>query len=80
MQADEIADQLDALDLAGVDGAFLYTYFAPSYPASEDPTRDLDAASYALLRSWPDGRAEPKLAYHTVAARYAAAREMAAKA
>ena len=73
-QAAELTDQLDAIQAAGADGAFVYTYVAPSYPASDDPQHDLDAASFALVRSWPDGRTEPKAAYRAIAERYAALR------
>ena len=38
-QAAEIDDQLDAIEAAGVDGAFLYTYFAPATrPARTRPS------------------------------------------
>ena len=71
-QAAELLDQLEAIESAGVDGAFVYTYVAPSYPSSPDPQRDLDAASFALVRSWPDGSTERKAAYRVVADRFAA--------
>ena len=54
-------------DMTGEVKRFNYTYVMPSYPSSLENAKDLDAASYALVRSWPDGRAEPKAAYHTVA-------------
>ena len=66
-QAQELAELLATAESSGIDGAFIYTYVAPSYPSSLENAKDLDAASYALVRSWPDGRAEPKAAYHTVA-------------
>jgi len=71
-QAAELTDQLDAIAESGAEGAFVYTYVAPSYPTSDDPTRDLDAASFALVRSWPDGRTQPKAAYRAIADRFAA--------
>jgi len=53
---------------AGLHGAFVFTFVAPSYPThATDPGRDLDSASYALVRTWPDGRMEPKAAFHAVA-------------
>jgi len=73
-QAGALSALLATAGSSGVEGAFIYTYIAPSYPSSLDPTQDLDAASYALVRSWPDGRTEPKAAYHTVAHLYAANR------
>ena len=69
-QAAELIVLLDQMDQAGLEGAFVYTYVAPSYPSDPDPARDLDTASFALVRSWPHGRTEPKAAYRTVADRY----------
>lgn len=69
-QAAEIISLLDLYTDAGVNGAFVYTYAAPSYPSSTDPARDLDTASFALVRTWPDGHTEPKAAYRAVAERY----------
>lgn len=69
-QATEITSLLDVMGSAGVHGAFVYTYVAPSYPSDVDPAHDLDTASFALVRSWPDGRTEPKTAYQVVAQRY----------
>ncbi len=62
-QARELEALLELIDASGADGAFVYTYIAPSYPSSADPVNDLDTASFALVRSWPDGRTEPKAAY-----------------
>jgi hypothetical protein len=69
-QARELADLLTTTETSGVDGAFIFTYIMPSYPSSLESAKDLDAASYALVRSWPDGRIEPKAAYHAVAQIY----------
>ncbi len=69
-QATEIRELLDVMASSGLEGAFVYTYVAPSYPSDPDPERDLDTASFAMVRSWPDGRTEPKAAYHAVADRY----------
>ncbi len=72
-QARELDELLDAIDASGADGAFIYTYVAPSYPSGPEPAVDLDAASFALVRSWPDGTTTPKLAYRAVARRFARA-------
>jgi hypothetical protein len=72
-QAGELGELLDLAEQSGADGVFIYTYVAPSYPSSANPETDLDAASYALVRSWPDGRTEPKLAYGCISERYRAA-------
>ena len=69
-QVQELAGLLATAESSGMDGAFIYTYVMPSYPASPESAQDLDAASYALVRSWPDGRTEPKAAYHIVADSY----------
>ena len=63
----------------GIEGAFLYTRRAElpiELSARRGPRRGRVRASSELA----DGRAEPKVAYHTVAARYAAAQEIATKA
>jgi len=72
-QAQELTALLETFERAGLDGAFVFTYVAPSYPSSADPAHDLDAASFGLVRSWPDGRTEPKEAFRAVAAHYALA-------
>ena len=69
-QAAEVADLLTLMETAGIEAAFIYTYISPTYPSSRDPAYDLDTASYALLRSWPDGRTERKAVYQAVAERY----------
>jgi hypothetical protein len=71
LQARELGDLLDTLPSTGVEGAFVYTYVAPSYPSSDDAALDLDTASYSLVRSWPDGRTEPKQSFDAVATRFA---------
>ena len=72
LQAREVADMLRILDDAGVDGAFVFTFAAPALTYSDDPRYDLDLASYALVRTRPDGSWGPKAAYRAVAAHYAA--------
>jgi hypothetical protein len=73
-QARELTDVLRILEAESLHGAFVYTLVASNYPSNDDdPALDLDAASYALLRSWPDGRLEPKAAFHAVSDYYAAA-------
>jgi hypothetical protein len=69
-QAQELADLLATAEASGIDGSFIYTYSMPSYPSSLERVRNLDAASYALVRSWPAGRTEPKAAYDTIAQIY----------
>ena len=69
-QAREIKAVLALMEAAKIEGAFIYTYIAPTYPASQDPAHDLDTASYSLVRSWPNGRTERKAVYKTVADEY----------
>jgi hypothetical protein len=69
-QAAEVGNLMHVMASSGLAGAFVFTYVAPSYPSATDPAHDLDTASFALVRSWPDGRIEPKAAYHAVAQRY----------
>jgi hypothetical protein len=71
-QARELSAVLEIVEKSALVGAFVFTYIAPSYPSSPDPHRDLDAASYALVRSWPDGRVERKAAYAAVAEAFSA--------
>lgn len=73
-QANEISQVLSIAASSGAEGAFVFTYIAPSYPSSLDREQDLDAASYALVRSWPDGRTGKKSAYYAVAEAYAGRR------
>ena len=75
-QARELSELLAVAASCGVDGAFIYTYIAPTYPSSLEPSQDLDAASYALVRTWPDGRTEPKSAYLTVANAYSTSQKL----
>lgn len=70
-QAAELGAVLDLVERSAVEGVFVYTYIAPSYPSSREPAFDLDAASYALVRSWPDGTTERKAAFGVVADRFA---------
>jgi hypothetical protein len=75
LQARELADQLRTLHEAGVDGAFVLTFVSPNSPYDEDPARDLDMASYALVKTLADGRGathpdipwEPKESFKVVA-------------
>ncbi len=71
-QVRELADLLRTYDAASLEGGFIYTLVAPSYPSNPNAELDLDAASYCLVRTWSDGRTEPKEAFHAVAAAYGA--------
>ena len=78
-QARSLADQLETLDRAGVDGAFIMTFISPIASHSEDPRHDYDLNSYSVVKSYEDGRRgttypdmpwEPKEAFFTIADYY----------
>ncbi|MER7277141.1 hypothetical protein ABT369_22115 [Dactylosporangium sp. NPDC000244] len=73
LQAAEVMDLLRILDAEGAAGAFVFTFAAPALPHRADPARDLDMASYAIVRSYDDGHWEPKRLFHALAARNAPA-------
>ena len=52
LQAHELTDQLRALDAAGVDGTFVFTFVSPTSYHNEDPRYDSDMASYSLVKSY----------------------------
>jgi hypothetical protein len=70
-QGRELSQLLKIAEENGVEGVFVFTYISPNYPTSQDPHHDLDAASFALMRSWPDGRTEKKAGYDAVAEAFA---------
>jgi hypothetical protein len=75
VQARELTDVLSILDGVGVDGALVFTFVSPTSPYNEDPRRDLDMASYSLVKSYvgkhgttyPDMPWEPKESFKAVA-------------
>jgi len=79
VQARELSELLRILDMVGVDGAFVFTFVAPSLPYQEDPKYDLDMASYSLVKSfanqhgtvYPEMPWEPKESFQLVAGYYA---------
>lgn len=71
-QAEEVGRLLDRADAAGVEGAFVFTYAAFSYPHRPEPELDLDAAGYGLVAVLPDGSVRRKAAFDAVARRFAA--------
>ena len=80
VQANYIADLIDVFRAENVYGAFVFEFIDPAYPHSPDPQRDLDMASFGIVKACPDGGGdaddgphwEPKLAFHEIARRYAA--------
>jgi hypothetical protein len=77
LQAREVVDMLRVVDSVGVEGAFVFTFAAPALTHSEDPRYDLDLASYALVKTSPDGSWQPKAAFHAVASYFEEAVEEA---
>jgi hypothetical protein len=80
LQAASLLRQLELLDSAGVDGAFVYTFTAPLMLYGDDPEHDLDANSYSLVKPFSGGRRgtthpdmawEPKKSFTAVAGYYA---------
>ena len=79
VQAREITEQLEVLEEVGVEGAFVFTFIAPTAPYSPDPKYDFDMASYSLVKTYadqhgttyPDMTWEPKEAFRALADYYA---------
>lgn len=80
LQARCLIRQLQLLDSAGVDGAFVYTFTMPLFPYADDPVHDLDADDFSLVKSRPRGRPgtaypdlpwDPKLSFTAVGDYYA---------
>ena len=80
LPARELTETLGILDRAGVDGAFVMTFVAPISPYDDDPRYDLDMSSFALVKTYADGRRgttypdvpwEPKESFRAVAESYA---------
>jgi hypothetical protein len=80
VQADGLLRQLEVLDRAGVDGAFVHTFVFPLMPHHDNPRNDLDTDSFALVKTLPHGHRgaaypdmawEPKQSFTAVADYYA---------
>ena len=78
-QARLLIDQLEMLDQAGVDGAFVMSFSFPLAPYGEDPRHDIDATALSIVRTLPRGEHgttypgvgwEPKEAFHAIARYY----------
>lgn len=78
LQARCLTRQLELLDAAGVDGAFVYTFTAPLWVHADDPEHDLDPDSFSLVKygrpgaTYPDLAWAPKQSFTAVADYYAA--------
>jgi hypothetical protein len=78
-QARLLVDQLQLLDQAGVDRAFVMSFSFPLATYNEDPSRDLDATALSIVRTLPHGQHgtaypdvgwEPKEAFRALAHYY----------
>jgi hypothetical protein len=77
-QAAYLLESLDVFDAAGVDSAFVNTFARYDLPHLDDPGRDLDMASYGVVkvlegrpgRGYPGMPWEPKAAFAALADRY----------
>ena len=81
LQARSLLCQLELLDSADVDGAFIHTFTASLFTHGNDPRHDLDTDSFSLVKTYPAGRRgtaypdmtwEPKESFRAVASYYAA--------
>ncbi|MEV4319784.1 hypothetical protein [Actinocrispum sp. NPDC049592] len=72
VQAAYLCDLIDLWDRNGVHGCFVYTFALREYPHLADPRRDLDMASFGIVKVDPDNPDEwqEKLAFHEVARLY----------
>lgn len=79
LQARTLTASLARLESAGVDGCFVYTFIIPALTHSQDPRKDLDMASYGLVKSLASGQGttypgtpwEPKESFTAVAGYFA---------
>lgn len=80
LQAASLTRQFEALDQAGVDGAFVWTFTFPLAVHHRDPRHDLDVDSFSLVKTLPKGEHgtaypdlgwEPKQSFAAVAEYYA---------
>jgi hypothetical protein len=80
VQARYISELLDVYEAEGVYGAFVYDFIESDGPYSPDPVHDFDMTGFSLVKVFPPesgrgyeqtGHWEPKLAFHTLARRFA---------
>jgi hypothetical protein len=73
VQAAYVGDMIELWDRHQIHGCFVYTFALREYPHFADPLRDLDMASFSVVKVDPEDvtRWEPKQAFDEVARRYA---------
>lgn len=74
VQADVITSLLDLYQAEDITGAFVYQFIDVTAPHSPDPRRDLDMASYGIVKVTPEqtdgAQWTPKLAFRAIAEAY----------
>ncbi|WP_030479151.1 hypothetical protein [Lentzea albidocapillata] len=71
-QATYVRQVLETFEAEGVDGAFVYMFALNNYThRPDDPSRDLDMASFGVVKVFEDLSWEPKAAFGVVAEVYA---------
>jgi len=78
-QVGYLHDLLGVFEQEGVDSAFWFTFADYNLPHDPNPSRDLDMASYGVVKvlanghgaTYPDMRWEPKASFYALAAAYA---------
>ena len=69
-QAAYLRDLLHVFEQENVDSAFWFTFAGYKYPHHAGLRRDLDLASYGVVKLDPDMSWEPKASFHALAAEY----------
>jgi hypothetical protein len=70
LQARRIVEDLEILDEAGVDGAFVCTFAEQRSVHDPDPWHDFDMGGLSLVKTLPDGTWQRKQSFDAVAAYY----------
>jgi hypothetical protein len=73
VQAAYVGELINLWNRRGVHGCFVYTFALRDYPHFADPQRDLDMASFGVVKVDPEDPTqwEPKEAFHDIARLYA---------
>jgi hypothetical protein len=77
-QANYLTELLDICNMERVEGAFVFTFVNPTYPYNENPSYDLDMASYSVVKTYENKKGttyegmpwEPKKSFATLAEYY----------
>nr|MDT0661752.1 hypothetical protein [Micromonospora sp. DSM 115978] len=75
VQATYLTELITIFEAERVYGAYVFEFIEPLYEYSPDPAKDLDMASFGIVRAWPSApgeapRWEPKAAFGEIARRY----------